>query len=115
MLYGTNSSTVIEAVEAKLVEIGKALPEGVEIDPYYEQKTLVQSSLNTVTSALLAGHRPGRAYSAGLHPALHAARRRGQDVSPARLHCLAGHVWLADQCPDRCAGRRGNFHAPAEK
>jgi cobalt-zinc-cadmium resistance protein CzcA len=54
-LYGTNSSTVIEAVEAKLAEIEKALPEGVEIDPYYQQKTLVQASVNTVTSALLQG------------------------------------------------------------
>lgn len=54
-LYGTNSSTVIEAVEAKLKEIEKALPEGVAIDPYYQQKTLVQSSVNTVTSALLQG------------------------------------------------------------
>lgn len=54
-LYGTNSSTVIEAVEQKLVEIQKALPEGVEIDPYYQQKTLVQSAVNTVTSALIQG------------------------------------------------------------
>lgn len=54
-LYGTNSSTVIEAVEAKLSEIAKALPEGVIIDPYYQQKTLVQASVNTVTNALLQG------------------------------------------------------------
>jgi cobalt-zinc-cadmium resistance protein CzcA len=54
-LYGTNSSTVIEAVEAKLEEIGKALPEGVVIDPYYQQKTLVQASVDTVTGALLQG------------------------------------------------------------
>jgi len=54
-LYGTNSSTVIEAVEKKLEEIQKALPEGVEIDPYYQQKTLVQSAVNTVTSALMQG------------------------------------------------------------
>lgn len=54
-LYGTNSSTVIQAVEDKLVEIEKALPEGIEIKPYYEQKTLVQSAVNTVTSALLQG------------------------------------------------------------
>jgi cobalt-zinc-cadmium resistance protein CzcA len=46
---------VIEAVEAKLKEIEKALPEGVVIDPYYQQKTLVQSAVNTVTSALLQG------------------------------------------------------------
>ena len=54
-LYGTNSSTVIQAVEEKLVEIEKALPEGVKIDPYYEQKTLVQSAVDTVTSALFQG------------------------------------------------------------
>jgi len=54
-LYGTKSSTVIEAVEAKLEEIEKALPEGVVIDPYYQQKTLVQASVDTVTSALLQG------------------------------------------------------------
>jgi cobalt-zinc-cadmium resistance protein CzcA len=54
-LYGTNSSTVIEAVEAKLSEIEKALPAGVEIDPYYQQKRLVESSVQTVTSALLQG------------------------------------------------------------
>ncbi len=54
-LYGTNSSTVIQAVEDKLAEIQKALPEGILIDPYYEQKTLVQSAVNTVTSALLQG------------------------------------------------------------
>lgn len=54
-LYGTNSSTVIQAVEDKLVEVEKALPEGIEIDPYYEQKTLVQSAVNTVTRALLQG------------------------------------------------------------
>ncbi|MDP0496070.1 MAG: CusA/CzcA family heavy metal efflux RND transporter [Verrucomicrobiota bacterium JB024] len=54
-LYGTNSSTVIEAVEKKLVEIEKALPEGVTIDAYYQQKTLVQAAVGTVTSALLQG------------------------------------------------------------
>ncbi|NBB79515.1 MAG: CusA/CzcA family heavy metal efflux RND transporter, partial [Verrucomicrobia bacterium] len=54
-LYDTNSSTVIQAVEDKLSEIQKALPEGILIDPYYEQKTLVQSAVNTVTSALVQG------------------------------------------------------------
>ena len=54
-LFGTNSSTVIARVEEKLREIQQGLPEGVHIVPYYEQKTLVQSSVNTVTSALLQG------------------------------------------------------------
>ncbi|WP_221033155.1 efflux RND transporter permease subunit [Actomonas aquatica] len=54
-LYGTNSSTVIDAVEAKLTEIEAALPAGVIIDPYYQQKTLVQSAVSTVTSSLIQG------------------------------------------------------------
>ncbi len=54
-LYGTNSSTVIDAVESKLVDIQEALPDGVKIQPYYEQKTLVQSAVHTVTSALYQG------------------------------------------------------------
>ncbi len=54
-LYGSNSSTVISAVEAKLKEIQTALPEGIVIEPYYQQKTLVQASVNTVTSALVQG------------------------------------------------------------
>ena len=54
-LYGTNASTVIDAVEQKLISIQEALPEGVLIKPYYEQKTLVQNSVHTVISALLQG------------------------------------------------------------
>ncbi|MEZ4763070.1 MAG: efflux RND transporter permease subunit [Calditrichia bacterium] len=37
-LCGTNSSTVIGAVEAKMAEINNILPEGVRIVPYYERK-----------------------------------------------------------------------------
>ena len=54
-LFGSNSSTVIDAVEAKLAEIQEALPDGVRINPYYEQKTLVENSVKTVTDALLQG------------------------------------------------------------
>lgn len=54
-LIGTNSSTVIEAVEERLVEINRALPEGVRITPYYQQKDLVQASVATVTTALVQG------------------------------------------------------------
>ena len=54
-LYGTNSSTVIGRVEQKLAEINDILPEGVEIVPYYEQKTLVQAAVATVTNALWQG------------------------------------------------------------
>ena len=54
-LFGTNSSTVIQAVEDKLAEINKALPEGIKIVPYYQQKTLVEAAVKTVTDALLEG------------------------------------------------------------
>ncbi|MGH8503274.1 MAG: efflux RND transporter permease subunit [Gammaproteobacteria bacterium] len=54
-LYGANTSQVIEDVEKKLDQIRQTLPEGVEIIPYYEQKTLVDASVHTVTRALLEG------------------------------------------------------------
>jgi len=54
-LYGTNSSNVIERVEKKLEEINKILPHGLHIVPYYEQKTLVEAAVNTVTNALFQG------------------------------------------------------------
>ncbi len=54
-LFGSNSSKVISDVEKKLDAINKSLPEGVKIVPYYEQKTLVESAVKTVTDALLLG------------------------------------------------------------
>ena len=54
-LFGANASTVIQSVEDKITQINKSLPEGVNIVPYYEQKTLVESAVNTVTSALAQG------------------------------------------------------------
>jgi len=54
-LFGSNSSTVIGAVEQKLEEINKILPKGVKIVPYYEQKTLVEACVATVSNALVEG------------------------------------------------------------
>lgn len=54
-LFGTNSSTVIADVENKLSKINKILPEGVRIVPYYEQKSLVEACVKTVTDALFQG------------------------------------------------------------
>jgi cobalt-zinc-cadmium resistance protein CzcA len=54
-LFGANSSTVIGRVEEKMIQINGILPEGVRIVPYYEQKTLVEACVATVTSALLTG------------------------------------------------------------
>jgi len=54
-LYGANSSSVIGAVESRLGEINEILPEGVRIVPYYEQKSLVDAAVRTVTGALVVG------------------------------------------------------------
>jgi len=54
-LFGTNSSTVISAVEEKLAEINEILPEGIRLVPYYQQKSLVEAAVRTVTQALLVG------------------------------------------------------------
>lgn len=54
-LFGSNSSTVINNVEKKLNEINKSLPAGIKIVPYYQQKTLVEAAVKTVTDALLEG------------------------------------------------------------
>ena len=54
-LFGTNSSTVIGAIEAKLREINKILPEGISIVAYYEQRSLVEACVATVTNALVLG------------------------------------------------------------
>ncbi len=54
-LFGSNSSTVIGAVEDKLSEINRILPPGIKIVPYYEQKTLVEACVKTVTDALKEG------------------------------------------------------------
>ncbi len=54
-LLGANSSTVIERVEAKMVEINRILPEGIRLVPYYEQKTLVAACVATVMDALVEG------------------------------------------------------------
>ena len=54
-LHGANSSTVIGAVETKLAEVNEILPEGVRIVPYYQQKSLVDAAVRTVTTALVVG------------------------------------------------------------
>jgi cobalt-zinc-cadmium resistance protein CzcA len=54
-LFGTNSSTVIGAVEERVNQINKTLPEGVKIVPYYEQKTIVEACVNTIRKALVEG------------------------------------------------------------
>lgn len=54
-LIGTNTSTVIERVKARMEAINQILPEGVRVIPYYDQATLVSNVVHTVTDALLQG------------------------------------------------------------
>lgn len=54
-LIGTNTSTVIAEVKAKLEEINRVLPEGVKVVPYYDQATLVAKCVKTVTDSLIFG------------------------------------------------------------
>lgn len=54
-LFGTNSSTIIGKVENKIKAINEILPEGVSIRPYYEQKSLIEKCISTVSNALAQG------------------------------------------------------------
>jgi cobalt-zinc-cadmium resistance protein CzcA len=54
-LYGSNASTVIEKVETQMIALNKTLPKWVKIMPYYQQKDIVESTVNTVSNALIQG------------------------------------------------------------
>ncbi|MCK5926483.1 MAG: efflux RND transporter permease subunit, partial [Methylococcales bacterium] len=54
-LYGSNASTVIEKVETQITALNKTLPKGVKIVPYYQQKDIVESTVRTVSNALIQG------------------------------------------------------------
>ncbi|MCZ6674431.1 MAG: CusA/CzcA family heavy metal efflux RND transporter [Verrucomicrobia bacterium] len=54
-LIGANTNEVIAAVKAELEDIQRVLPEGVIINPYYDQATLVDAVVSTVTKALIQG------------------------------------------------------------
>jgi len=55
MLKGASGRDVVEAVKGKIPEIKRALPEGVEIIPFYDRTELVQKAISTVTKALAEG------------------------------------------------------------
>jgi cobalt-zinc-cadmium resistance protein CzcA len=50
-----NTKQVIERIKEKVVEINKALPEGVSIVDYYDQSELVDNSIHTVVESLIEG------------------------------------------------------------
>ena len=55
MLIGENSRVVVERVKARLAEIEKSLPPGVEIDTFYDRTELVQNTISTVQKNLAEG------------------------------------------------------------
>ena len=50
-----NTKEVIQRIKDKVVEINKALPEGVSIVDYYDQSELVDNSIHTVVKSLIEG------------------------------------------------------------
>ncbi|MFK7920396.1 MAG: efflux RND transporter permease subunit [Bacteroidia bacterium] len=55
MLKGANSNTVIAAVKERIVEVEKALPEGLKIVPFLDRAALVQRTIGTVRNNLIEG------------------------------------------------------------
>ena len=54
-LYGENTSRVIEKLYDKMEAVKASLPEGVHLEPYYEQAELVAEATSTVKRAILIG------------------------------------------------------------
>ncbi|PEX90297.1 efflux RND transporter permease subunit [Klebsiella sp. KG9] len=53
MRSGKNALTTIDAVKAKLAEVQKSLPAGVEIVPVYDRSQLIKNSVETLTHKLI--------------------------------------------------------------
>lgn len=54
-LYGENTSEVISRLKEKFTSIGKSLPQGVTVVPYYNQQALVDRATGTMRTALFQG------------------------------------------------------------
>ncbi len=55
MLMGSNSRVVVDAVEKKMGEIQRSLPEGVTANPVYSRIDLVRKTIETVRNNLVEG------------------------------------------------------------
>ena len=53
MRYGENAQQVIDGVKAKLTQLKKGLPAGVEIIPVYDRSALIERAVNNLTIKLL--------------------------------------------------------------
>ena len=54
-LRGTNTRILVERVRDRVEEINRALPDGVTLEPYYDQTELVAETLTTVRHNLMLG------------------------------------------------------------
>ncbi|TCK17864.1 cobalt-zinc-cadmium resistance protein CzcA [Thiogranum longum] len=50
---GANTKATIDGIESRMPAIRTALPDGVTLEPFYDQASLVDQAVNTVTKALL--------------------------------------------------------------
>tara|TARA_B100000809_G_scaffold110921_2_gene109490 strand:+ start:19548 stop:23879 length:4332 start_codon:yes stop_codon:yes gene_type:complete len=55
MLKGANTNNVIKAVQDRVVQIQKSLPEGVTIKPFLDRSKLIENTTNTVKTNLIEG------------------------------------------------------------
>ncbi len=55
MLKGENASQVISGVKERMEKIRKTLPEGVEVETFYDRTKMVNRSIDTVKTNLLEG------------------------------------------------------------
>ncbi|MCB2378534.1 CusA/CzcA family heavy metal efflux RND transporter [Hymenobacter sp. BT635] len=55
MLKGASSEQTIKGVKARVVEIQKALPKGLVIEPFLDRTKLIDKAIRTVTSNLVEG------------------------------------------------------------
>ncbi len=54
-LLGANTSQVLEDARAKVDQVNKALPDGIQLKPFYSQAELIDRAVGTVEAALLEG------------------------------------------------------------
>jgi cobalt-zinc-cadmium resistance protein CzcA len=55
MLRGGNGREVISDIEKKITEINKSLPEGVQIEKFYDQSDLIDRTTATISTNLIEG------------------------------------------------------------
>lgn len=53
MRYGENAAEVITRVKEKMKEVAKGLPKGVKFDIIYDRGTLIQESVDSITTTLI--------------------------------------------------------------